>query len=636
MSRSRSDLWICLAILAATVAVYSQVRTFDFVNYDDPDYVTANPHVREGLTPGGLKWAFTSGDAANWFPVTRISHMLDVQMFGMDSGWQHEISVWIHALAALLLFAFLKLATGDRWPSAFAAMVFALHPMHVESVAWISERKDVLCAFFWFLTLWIWVRYVRVPSPSRYLLALGAFCLGLMSKPMIVTLPFLLLVLDFWPLRRGLRIREKLPFFALSALSAVITVLVQKQSGAVESLAALPLAMRAENGLVSYLVYLAKSFWPSGLAVFYPYPLDISPTELALAGFLLLAVSVGVWAATRKHPYLLTGWLWFLGTLVPVIGLVQVGSQARADRYMYVPMVGLAIMVAWGAPALVRNQRVLAAAAALVCACFVPLTWAQSAYWRNSATLYRHTLAVTRDNMLAEHNLGSALLDTPGQLPEALEHLSAARRLNPQSASIRSDLATALAKSGRLAEAIPEFQAAERLNPNAAIVHNNLASALQQMGHTQEAIAEYNIALRLDPDYAEARKNLAIAQQSPPADSAESHYSAGVDLSHAGRLDEAIAEFQAALRLRPQYAEAENNLGVTLTQIPARASQSLPHFEAAVRINPAYADAQFNLGVALSQIPGRMPDAITHLEIAYRLNPDPELRQTLDRLRTGR
>jgi tetratricopeptide (TPR) repeat protein len=638
--QSRIDLWIYLALFAATFAVYFQARTFDFVNYDDPDYVTNNPHVRDGITPDGLLWAFTSGDAANWFPVTRISHMLDCQLFGLESGLHHLTNILIHALATVFLFGFLHLATGARWPSAFVALIFALHPLHVESVAWVAERKDVLCAFFWFLALWAYVRYTRQPGVTRYLLLLAAFCLGLMAKPMIVTLPFVLLLLDFWPLRRASALREKLPLFALSAASAVTTVLVQRSSGAVEALVTVPLSLRIENAAVTYILYIAKTFWPTPLAVFYPYPASLPAWQPVLAGLAILSISGLVWVSLRKHPYLAVGWLWYLGTLLPVIGLVQVGSQSRADRYVYVPIVGLTLMVAWGASDVLRKwpgtRLPLATLAVAGCAACVPLTWTQAGYWKNSESLYRHALAVTVSNSLAEHNLGSYLLDAPGRLPEAIAHLQAALRINPDSASAHSDLGTALAKSGRLAEAIPEYQAALRLNPDSAIVHNNFANALQETGRVPEAVTEYRFALRLDPDYADARKNLAIALRAPAPESAESHYSLGVDLSQAGRLAEAIEQFDAALRLRPDYAEAQNNLGVSLTQIPARASEALAHFQAAVKLNPDYADARFNLGVALSQIPGRMPEAIAQLEAAYRLHPDRELRQTLERLRTGR
>jgi len=655
----RIDLWIHLALFAATFTVYFQTSTFDFVNYDDPDYVTHNAHVRGGITADGLLWALTSGDATNWFPVTRISHMLDAELFGLRAGWHHLANVLFHALAAMLLFAFLQRATHARWPSAFVAMLFALHPLHTESVAWVAERKDVLCALFWFLALWAYVRYTERPGLARYSIVLFAFGLGLMAKPMIVTLPFLLLLLDFWPLRRGpatkkaderkqSRLRpgklsillEKLPFFALSAAAAVTTIVVQKGSGAVEALATVPIALRLQNACVTYVLYLAKTLWPTGLAVFCPYPAEVPAWQPLLAGLAILAISGLVWAGYRRFPYLAVGWLWYLGTLVPVIGLVQVGSQSRADRYMYVPMVGPALMLAWGAVDVIRRwpraKVPIAALAVAGCACCVPLTWTQLGYWRNSELLYDHALAVTSGNSLAEHNLGSYLLDIPGRLPDAIRHLQAALRITPDSASAHSDLGTALAKSGKPAEAIPEYQAALRLNPDSAIVHNNLANALQEASRLPEAIAEYQLALRFDPNYGDARQNLAIALRAPAPDSAEAHYSAGVDLSHAGRLTEATTQFEAALRMRPDFAEAQNNLGVTLTQIPGRESEALAHFQAAVKAKPDYSDARFNLGVALSQIPGRMPEAIAQLEAAYRLNPDPELRQTLDRLRSAR
>ncbi|MBV9405513.1 MAG: glycosyltransferase family 39 protein, partial [Acidobacteriaceae bacterium] len=351
---SAVDLWICLVLAAATFAVYAQVRQFEFVNYDDPDYVTGNVHVQQGLTASAVQWAFSSRDAANWFPVTRLSHLVDVQLFGMDSGMHHLVNVAIHAATALLLFLFLNRATRARWPSAFVAFVFALHPLHVESVAWIAERKDVLSAFFCFLSLWLYVRYTEQPDWRRYVLVAAAFALGLMAKPTIVTLPFLLLLLDFWPLRRGsLRVRallkEKIPFFAMAAASSTVTYAAQQSSRAIKTFSVFPLELRIENALVSYVVYGVKTFWPVKLAVFYPYPRNIPAWEAAVAGLMLIGITVGVLRAWRRYPFLAVGWLWYLGMLVPVIGIVQVGAQARADRYTYLPMTGLLIMVAWSA-----------------------------------------------------------------------------------------------------------------------------------------------------------------------------------------------------------------------------------------------------------------------------------------------
>ena len=622
---------------------------------------------------------------------------------------------------------FLRRATGCLWPSAFVAFLFALHPLHVESVAWISERKDVLSALFWFLALWSYVRYVERPGPRRYLAVVAWFVLGLMAKPMIVTLPFLLLLLDFWPLRRPLRaalVREKIPLFALSAAASVATFLVQRHSGAVEALAALPLKLRVENAVVSYWIYIFKTIWPARLAVFYPHPKSIPRWQAILAAAALLAVSWAVVRAWRAAPYLAAGWFWYLGTLLPVIGLVQVGAQARADRYMYVPMIGLAVAFAWGASVLFHRSRVLLAVAAAVLLACLPAARAQAETWQNSETLFRQALAATTDNYLAEHNLGTYLTRVPGRLPEAIAHLEASLRIHPQSARALTDLGTALARAGRLPEALADLQAAVRLSPESAIPHNNLANNLLRMGRLPEAIAEYRVALSLDPDYADARNNLAaalasgdhpgsgaagsladyraavrfnpdsaaahlnlaIALAADPAhiadaipeyeaalrldpnsaeahnnlagilandparapeaiehyqaalrinpNSAEIHDNFGNALARMGRTAEAIAEYQSALRLRPDYADAHLNLGAALASLPGRLPEAVAHFEAAVRLQPNSPDAQYNLGVALANL-GRGPEALQHLEIAYRLKPDPELKQTIDRLRSG-
>jgi tetratricopeptide (TPR) repeat protein len=632
---SRLDLLIYLAMLLATFAVYAQVRHFDFVNYDDPDYTTGNLHVRQGLTAQGLEWALTSRDAANWFPVTWVSHMLDCQFFDSESGWHHLHNVLLHALAAILLCIFLKRATGARWRSALVAFLFVLHPLHVESVAWVAERKDVLSACFWFLTLWAYVWYAERPGWGRYLAVAGGLCLGLMAKPMVVTLPCVLLLLDYWPLARLRQlwrkaIWEKLPLLGLSGAAAAVTYMVQEHAGAVK---ALPLETRLANATLSYTLYILKTFWPSRLAVFYPYPRSFAFLPLLAAGFLLAVVTTGVIVLRQRSPYLVTGWGWFVVTLVPVIGLVQVGGQARADRYMYIPMVGLLIMLVWGAAEILERCRAkvlavpLAAAACIACAA---LTGVQAGYWRNSETLFRHALEVTDDNSVANHNLGSYLMASPGRLSEAISYLETAVRIDPDSAPAHTDLGSALAKAGRLPEAIAQFQAAIRLAPDAAIPHNNLGSALTEADRLPEAIAEFQTALRLDPAYDEARRNLAAAQA---GGSAETHASRGIALLKAGDSSGAIAELESAVRIDPNDADAQNNLGVALSSFPERQRESLAHFEAAVRLRPDFADAQYNLGVALSGIPGRLPEALRHLEEAERLRPDPELERAIAQLR---
>jgi tetratricopeptide (TPR) repeat protein len=691
--RPRSDFWICLVLLATSFAVYAPVRHFDFVNFDDPEFVRDNPHLRGGLTAESVAWAFTSGESANWFPVTRLSHVLDAQFWGRRSGPQHLTSVLFHALAVLCLFAFLRRASGERWPSALVALLFALHPLHVESVAWVAERKDVLCAFFWFLALWAYARYAERPGAGRYLLVLFPFCLGLMAKPMIVTLPFVLLLLDVWPLRRRPGLWEKVPFLALSAGGALATYVVQQRSGAVGALAAYPFGLRVENALVSYVVYIGKMFWPSRLAVFYPYPRDIPAWQTALAAVALAGISILVLRCFRIYPYLAVGWLWYLATLAPVIGLVQAGEQARADRYMYVPMAGLAIMLAWGAADLLRHvprgrvaAGVLAGAACLACAVVAE---AQVQHWRDSESLFRHALAVTEGNYVAHENLGIALAQMPGRLPEAIGHYRAALRIRPNYADAHSNLGCALAQMpGRLADAIQEFTTALAEKPDFAEAHFNLANALAQVpGRQPEAIGQYQAALRIRPDYLSAHLNLGTALLRTPGrlrdaiteyqaavrldpHSAEAHNNLGSALAQIpARLANAITEYRAALQEVPNFAKAHNNLGSALAQIPGhtqeaigeyqaavradpayaeahynlavtlaeagRMPEAIGEYEAALRANPTYAEAHYNLGVALLKVDGRFPEALSHLEAALRINPDPNLRRVVDQLRAS-
>jgi tetratricopeptide (TPR) repeat protein len=509
----------------------------------------------------------------------------------------------------------------------------------------VAERKDVLSAVFWFLALWAYVQWARGGAREWYGLALAAFCCGWMAKPMIVTLPVVLSLLDAWPLGRlrplAARLTEKIPFFAVSAVGAAITYAAQRGSGAVEPLATFPLGLRVENALVACFLYIEKTLWPAGLAVFYPYPRAVPIWQAAGAALVLAGVSIWTAREFGRRPYLAVGWCWYLVTLLPVIGLVQVGAQARADRYMYVPMVGLLVMAAWGAKdaALRAWPRLRVPAGALAGAALLAYgaaTWAQTGYWQNSGTLFRHALEVTEGNYLAEHNLGVYLLEQPDRLADATAHLEQAVRLNPDSVRAHSDLGNALSRvPGRLQEALGEYRAALRIDPDSPIPHNNLGNTLAHAGRLQEAIAEYQTALRLKPDYAEARANLAAALEAGP-DSAERHYNLGVSLSQQGRVAEAVAEFEAALRLKPDYADAENNLGVTLTRMPPRSGEAVAHFQAALRLRPDYADAHYNLGIALANTPGGMPEALRHFEAALKLRPDPELQKLVEQLRRAR
>ena len=568
-AKTPSDLWIYAALAAAIFIVYAAVLRFGFVNYDDPVYLAQNPNVRDGLTASGIVWAFSHSFAGNWFPLTWISHMLDCQLFGLDAGAHHFTNLVLHTAATLLLFAVLKRITHARWPSAFVAALFALHPLHVESVAWIAERKDVLSAFFWMVTLWTYARYVERPGRARYLWTLIAFALGLMAKPMLVTLPLVLMLLDYWPFARGLRIKEKLPFFALSAAACVVTYLAHAQAKAVISLETIPAALRVENALVSYAAYIGEMLWPSGLAVFYPYPKDGLALPAALSAIGLAAVTI----AARKRPYLLVGWLWFLVTLAPVIGLVQAGLQARADRYMYLPMIGLAIMIAWGGAELLhsRVQVQLALAAAALAACAV-VTWMQVAYWQDGVTLFQRAVDVTGDNYVARFNLAHDLRER-GDSDGAIRQLREAVRIQPDSGFAHDELGELLGKQGQLDEALAQLRQAEVSLPDDAALHYRIGILLGTAGHPQQAADELSQSIRLNPNNSDAHRNL------------------GISLAMMDRLPEAIVEFRTAVNLNPDDANARFNYGVALVNM-GQTRDAVSQLEEAVRLQPNFAQAR--------------------------------------------
>jgi protein O-mannosyl-transferase len=599
------DLGICLALLLLTLAVYSRAVHFEFINFDDPEYVTGNPHIRAGLTWAGLRWAFASYYASNWSPITWLSHMADCQFFGLRSGWHHSTNIVIHAAAAALLFAALKRLTGARWPSALAALLFALHPLHVESVAWISERKDVLCALFWFLALWCYARYAERPGAVRYGLVLLTFGLGLMAKGMIVTLPFTLLLLDYWPLRRADRpgvLLEKVPFLTLAAAVAVVTFFAQGH--AVRSLASVPIGMRVENALITYVAYILRMFWPTHLAVFYPYPSELPAWQVAAAGIALLGVTVLVALRARSYPYLAVGWLWYLGTLVPVIGLVQVGSQASADRYTYVPMVGLAIMLGWGGADLVRRlpraRTAIAAAAVTACSACVLLTWLQLRYWTDSESLFRHAAEVTGDNYIAQNSLSSYYL-VRGRTAEALEHVYETLRIRQAYPEAHTNLALALMRLGRLDESEREYRLTLGLKPESVEAHSGYGALLLAEGRTQEGLREFSEAVALRPDYATG------------------HFDMGRVLAAMGRADEAIGQFHEAVRLQPDHAEARHSLGVALLS-RGRLDEALVQFRAEARLKPDDAGAHYQAATLLASA-GRFDEAIAEFSEALRIDP---------------
>jgi tetratricopeptide (TPR) repeat protein len=521
---------ICVCLVLLTCSVFGQTLRYDFINYDDPRYVYENTNVTGGLTIAGIAWAFTHIHSMNWHPITSMSHMLDCQLFGLRAGAHHFTNVILHTIAVLLLFIALKRMTGNLWRSAFVAALFAIHPLRVESVAWIAERKDVLSGVFFMLTLLAYTRYVRAPSVGRYLVVAAMLGLGLMSKPMLVTVPFVLLILDYWPLNRtdgkrsqvGMQsarlVLEKVPLLLLSAVSSIITFLVQR--GAVGFTEDLPVWPRINNALVSYVVYIGQMFWPVNLAVFYPHPEHRLPAgEIILA--VLIAITTAAIAFRRKAPYFIAGWFWYLGMLVPVIGLVQVGWQGHADRYTYLPQIGLYIAGTWAAAnltlSLQHQRKILCTSAVIILAILTWRTSLQAAYWRDSETLFRHALAVTSNNDVAENNLGIVYL-RKGELDEAVSLLQAAVDLRPENSPAHENLAKALLQKGRVADAMVHYRKLLELQPDNLEVHNIVGTVFVQQGHVKEGIEEWQKVLVLEPDNGNAMNNLAwVFATSPDA-----------------------------------------------------------------------------------------------------------------------
>ena len=685
-----------LLLFVLVLAAFLPALSNGFVGYDDPEYVTENDHVRAGLTWEGVQWAFRSTEAANWHPVTRLSHMLDCQLYGLAPWGHHLTSILLHALNATLLLVVLRRMTGAMWRSFAVAMLFGLHPLRVESVAWIAERKDVLSTLFWLLTLWAYAAYVersKVHSPQStvgspktgvgasrptieaprgtdhasrithhaprfYLLSLLFFALGLMSKPMVVTLPCVLLLLDYWPLSRfGLKTQdsrlktcvplflEKLPFFLAAAAFSAVTFAVQKHGGAVA--ANLPFPDRFANAVVSYCRYLGKLFWPVDLAVFYPGVEHWPAVMVAAAALLLLAISVVAIILRLTHPYVLVGWLWFLGTLVPVIGLVQVGMQSMADRYSYIPSIGILLAAVWAAhavaagilpaveggilppgpapepssvtaiprgkmpgstagrmPAVTIAAWGILATAALLCAA---LTLRQLSYWKNTEILFRHALRVTKDNYGAHHALGMAL-DRQGRLDEAISEYRATIRARSNYVLAYNNLAVDLNQKGRLEEAMQQLQTAFKLQPAYADPYNNMGMILEKQGRFDEALQMFQKAVSLNLNFPNA------------------YYNLGISLSRKGLPEEAAKAFQRVIELRPNDAEAHNNLGVVLER-QGKLAEATREYLRAAQLNPAYPSAHYNLGVALAR-QGHLPEAIDEFREALRLKPDYPSAQT--------
>jgi tetratricopeptide (TPR) repeat protein len=591
-----------LLLIGLNLAVFSQTIHYDFVNFDDDLYVYNAPAIKAGPTLQGIAAAFTSQHARNWHPLTTISHMLDCKLYGLNAGGHHATNVVLHTIAVLLLFHVLRQMTGAFWKSAFLAALFAIHPLHVESVGWVSERKDVLSAVFFFLMLDAYVRYVRAPSITRYLVVTAVFIAGLMSKPMLVTAPIILLLLDYWPLRRfeqtasttgkakvpqsGSQSRllqrlflEKIPLLMLSAGAGIVTFVLQKRAAG--SIPPLPFLWRVENAIMNYVIYAWKTVWPTRLAVFYPHPNDSWATwQVVFAIAALLAVTWTAIAWRNKRPYLFTGWFWYLVMLVPVIGLVQVGEQGHADRYSYLPSIGLFLIAVWAIADVaavselklwrgVATAGAVAIVAALACTAF-----SQTSYWRNSETLWTHALAVTTDNDVAHNNLGYLCVDR-GDLDNAMSHFDAASKIR----SLKSD---------------PHY------NLGTAFVEMNLGDAFARKGQPDEAMAHFEQAIKLQPDYGEA------------------YYNRGNVLFAKGRTDEAIVDFQKALQIQPTDADAHTGLGNALLR-KGSPKEAIAHYKEAIELAPQDPHSRSNLAwvLATSSDPS-MRDGAKAVELAQQ------------------
>jgi tetratricopeptide (TPR) repeat protein len=658
---TRRKLWIGAVLVAVSLGLYGQTLGFPFINWDDPLYITKNAQVQGGITKEGIAWAFTETDLINWHPLTWMSHMLDCQLYGLDPRGHHATNVLLHILNTLLLFALFAAMTRSPWRSATVALLFSIHPLHVESVAWISERKDLLSTLLGLLSVWAYVAYARRGDVYRYLLAALFLSLALMSKAMVVTLPFVFLLIDYWPLRRTPSRRmfiEKIPLLLLAAGTSVVTFIVQQNAGGMETANPIPIAARLANALVSYATYIIKTTWPSGLAFFYPHPyipesggVPLGVWQIVGSAAVLLAVTAWV-IRLRNRRWAVFGWCWFLGTLIPVIGIVQVGHQAMADRYMYLPSIGLYVMAAWGGAELLDASRsrfgrtyvaVGAVAAALVA--LAVTAWSQTGHWRSSMALFEHALEVVPRNPTIRYNVANRLRDQ-GKIDEAILHYRRALEATPDSTQLNVNLANVLRKQGRIKEAVVLYERALKADPDDVLANTNLGSAYRSRGRLDEAEHHYRMALRAGPDktalynlanlllsreeFAEAidryREALEVDANDPRV-----HNNLASALFTSGDLEAAEQHFRAALLIAPNYYRAYNNLGMLL-QEQGRIGDAIRLYQYALRIEPGYADAHGNLAGAL-RVQGDREQAIHHYRRALEIDPgDAESRRGLREL----
>ena len=630
----RPVFFILFSLIITILAVYWQVNQYQFVNFDDYDYVANNRNINKGLTFESILWAFTAVHAHNWHPLTWLSHGLDVTLYGINAGAHHITNVLLHCINAVLLFLVMQRMTGAVWRSGLVAALFALHPLNVETVAWIAERKNLLCTFFQILTIWSYVIYSERPGILKYLLVVFFFILGLMSKPMIVTLPFVLLLLDYWPLnrfkllqsgnrafifnRKGTKITanrlhlkpllylviEKTPLFIFTGIVCLITFWAQNKSGAVVSLDALPLLTRIVNALNSYFFYIWKMIWPTHLAVLYPFP-AISLARTIGVCIILTSIFLLVIKNREKHPYLIIGWFWYLGTLAPVIGLVQTGPQSMADRYAYIPLTGLFIIIVWGINAIYRRWHCpkiyIAMPVLAVLFFFAHTSWRQTAFWKDSIALFKHAIEVSDKNYIAHNNLGVAYADG-NQFNKAIKQYEKALRIKPNYLAVHNNLGTALAAQNKIDEAIRHYRTALKIKPDASGVHNNLGLALMQQGEQAKAILHYRKAIQVAPANSDLYINLGIA------------------LYQQGNLNEALGQYKKAMHLTPDNKLVYFNLG-NLRLEQGQPAKAIKCYKTALLLDPSYALAHNNLGVVLYQ-KGMLSRAIGHFRQALKQKPD--------------
>jgi len=629
------ELAICLFLIVSSLAVYGQIVNHDFVNYDDPKYITENQHVRVGLTWEGIVWSFTFSDKEKtyWHPLTWLSHMLDCELYGLNPIGHHWTNLLFHITNTLLLFFIFRKMTGAVWPSAFVAALFALHPLNVESVAWASERKNVLSTFFWMLTVFGYDYYCRRPGFLRYLLILFVFALGLLAKPVLVTLPCVLLLLDYWPLERfqfgQVRVNgnekanlptysskgsffpriflEKVPFFVLSGLSICLSAFSLQHQGALISTESVPMKLRMANALVSYVRYMEKLIWPQDLAVLYLFPKHMLPVwQVVGAGLLLICIFVLVILTLKRMPYLSVGWLWYVGTLVPVIGLVQGGIwPAMADRFTYIPLTGLFIVITWGISDLFLKWRyrvvLLSVFAGIVLLVLVVCTFFQVGHWKDTVTLFENAVRVTDNNGPAHNNLGNAL-SAQGEFEKAHFHLQTALKINPRDAMVVFNLGKNRYDQGNIEEAIDYYNKTLKINPGHAGAHNNLGSLLAEKGEFDEAVFHFQAALKTKPDFSDARNNLATA------------------LSAQGKIDKAVLHLNKTLEINPEDAVAHMIFG-NLLMVQDKLDEAMTYFAETVRIKPDHAEAYDAIGCILAR-QGKLKGAEIFFSRAVQINPN--------------